>query len=419
MRMNKIIVAAAVCLSCSIASAATYTWDGGDGSSQAWSTDSNWAGDVGPVSASDTRLLFDGASNTGTTANKLTNDVADPFLLNILEFSNSNNVAFVLGGSQLQFVNDGSTSPLIKSTRQPQQTIYNPIEVGAGVTLKLQNTTYYIDFQGPISGDGALLVDSNFGSGEFFMQTANTFTGGTTYVSTTSNPSWRNLDIRHDQGLGAGDLNVQGGNINPYNASTNTRPGGVRFSGSNRTVSNDINLLADSPLYAGNENGDTPTSDNVTLSGALDLDTYTAVLRGRGTGTYSGLIDGSAGGGIKKLGISSTWNLTGTMLFDIDGATSSLIELDEGTLDISGLTIDFAGALATLEQYVLVDYATGGTLVKGSFNPFGSVANKPGGYAVFDDVVNSQILLIAVPTPGAGAMGIVLMLGTAACRRRR
>lgn len=80
-----------------------------------------------------------------------------------------------------------------------------------------------------------------------------------------------------------------------------------------------------------------------------------------------------------------------------------------GVLDISGLTLDFAGSTATLPSYLLLDYTgsdlsrlvldAGETATNGTF---GGVLNLPSGYSIVHDTVNQKVLLI--PEPGALAL---------------
>ena len=392
------------------AMAVTYTWNGGDGSSQDWSTAANW--DATPTSAADTALVFGGSNNVGTSANRLNQDVATPFVLNKLAFQSlSDTTSIYLGGGQLQFVADGSTQPVIEGHRKNTMYVYNPIDLSAGTALSVKNETYNVELRGPITGEGSVVYDTAFGAGGFRLDNANnTFSGGTTILHTGgANASWRRFYIGASGSFGTGDVTLQGGNLNPYNASTNSRPGGMIFHAADSIHANDFELLVDSPLFIGETENSSYSGYQVELTGDIDLNGNTLYLRGQGTGTLSGtILSTGGGGGIKKIDVA-TWILADTLEFDLDGTVASLIDLDDGTLDISTLTIDFAGANATEDTYVLVDYTTGGTLVTGTNgltdNTFGGVVNLPTGYVIANDTVGQQVLLTTVvPEPSTVAL---------------
>jgi hypothetical protein len=156
---------------------------------------------------------------------------------------------------------------------------------------------------------------------------------------------------------------------------------------------------------------------NKGLSPLLDLQGGTWEV----TGTMAGSVD--VNGGTFTGG-------SGTIVNYIDGTSADLIDFDQGALDISTLTVDFAelGSGATELQYVLVDYSDAGAAPTMATNPltddsFFDATNIPDGYAIVNDTGNEQILLAAqpvIPEPltmlsvlaGAGALAGYL-------RRRR
>src|SRR4051812_28076930 len=89
------VVTCALVGASSFASAATFTWSG-NGANANWSTGANWAG-TAPASATSTTLVFTGATNTGSLATPLNNDIANPMLMGTIIFNNST-ANFFLGG---------------------------------------------------------------------------------------------------------------------------------------------------------------------------------------------------------------------------------------------------------------------------------------------------------------------------------
>src|ERR1700751_466957 len=82
-----------VALSFHRARAATSTWTGDTSISQNWSFGLNWGG-TAPTSATTTDLIFAGTTNTGTLGTPLSNDIANPFVLNSIAFSSSTSSFF-------------------------------------------------------------------------------------------------------------------------------------------------------------------------------------------------------------------------------------------------------------------------------------------------------------------------------------
>src|SRR2546430_11116190 len=112
------------------APAATFTWTGArDGD---WSTvfivQTNWAGNVMPVSSASNDLVF----STSATTTVVNNDIANPFLLNSLTFGGS---GFTLSGGTLDFVTDGVIAPTIAVNTASTQTINNALIFANPVTI--------------------------------------------------------------------------------------------------------------------------------------------------------------------------------------------------------------------------------------------------------------------------------------------
>lgn len=342
-----------------------YTWDGGDGSSQNWSTPDNWdAAGAPPAGASDTIVSFPGTSNV-TSVNQ---DIGSPLVLNRLSMSGSTPAVSLTGG-QLQFVVDGATQPQIYSSRLATSTIANEINIAAATTLSGRITTYGVTLLGEISGDGALVHDTTAGAGWFRLTHAdNTYSGGTTYIGSGPSATWRGFTADASGALGTGDVTLIGGNLNPYDSSTNSHVGGLILPSAGTTFANNFNLQADSPIIIGMVGMAGGTSSSSTLTGDLDLNGHTLYLRGYGTGTASGVItDGS----ILKMD-PGTWVLSGANTYTgpttvnsgklvFSGAQTSNASTSMSIA--SGATLEYAVASGLREENN-VTYTGTGTLVK-------------------------------------------------------
>ncbi len=350
---------AVVVLMGTTATAATHTWIGGDGSSQDWSESTNWDGVGVPVSASTSDIIFSsGIANRGTGGVPLNQNIGTPLTVNSLTFSNTPNVggAYHLGGSQLRFEADGATQPSIVSTNWQSRYFANDIELAASATLDLRNAGYTFYFDGAISGDGALLMTGQAGGGQVYLNNAaNSYTGGTTYKG-TGNPGQGYVVLRVPVtgALGTGLVTLDGGNLNPYNATTNSRPGGLIFTGTGTSYANNFSLASDSPVFVAMTGMGGSAASSADLSGDFDLNGNALYLRGIGTGTIAGDISSSGGGGSLVKIDSGTWVLSGTNTYA--GATT----VDDGILKLGS-----AGALGSSSG---VTVASGATVDVNGFN---------------------------------------------------
>ncbi len=460
MRSTKLVMAIAMVLAgATAASATTYIWDGGDGTSQLWSHADNWDATGVPTSASDTTVRINGVNNVGVSAGHLNQDIASPFVLNRLESIAGTSgldptVHTYIAGSPLQFVVNGSTNPSLYGSRKGTTHLYNNMEFNAP-KVTISASTWNLNFYGALSGSAQIFYDGDLSGGMDLSNSSNSFTGGVHYHNTRgTGAQWGRFRVTTSNGLGTGLVTLEGGNTAEFvdTPSTN-RPGGFILQGNGISFANNFTLLADSPIFAGQMDNNTPTAGvNATLTGSIDADGHLLHLRGTGNGTANAITSTAAGGRVKKMD-AGAWTLTGastydgsttvtggtlsvdgslansnitvtggtfdgagTLNYNVNGATADLITLAGGTLDISSLTLGLNLTNATEQTYVVVDYSAGGTLItatnSATDNTFAGLTGS--GYYLVHDVANQQIVLTAIPAPAAiwpAALGLAWLAG--------
>ena len=187
---RNLAIASSVLLNISYAQAATYTWSNLDNNTPVingnWSGGESWS--AAPVSAADTTLSigYTYATNSAAETNTLTNDIANPFLLNVLSLTgNSNagngssNALINIAGSPLEFVSNGSTTPQVNlsSVRTNGQVITFNVQsnlVLTNNTLFTGNGSASFTVSGGISGAGNL---SKSGTSKLVLSGTNSFAG--------------------------------------------------------------------------------------------------------------------------------------------------------------------------------------------------------------------------------------------------
>ena len=159
---------------------ATYTSTSTSGT-QTWSSGTGWS--AVPVSAADTALVFSATLATGAVLQS-NDDLVGNFLLNSLAMNyvgpNTGTATFTLTGGNLQFVNNGATTPTLtfnpSGTIKPVETINNAIILGNNLTLAAPSASTTNNLAGIISGVGGI---SKSGLGAVnIIGAANTFSGG-------------------------------------------------------------------------------------------------------------------------------------------------------------------------------------------------------------------------------------------------
>ena len=311
------------------AQAVTYLWDGG-GTDSNWSSATNWNPDTSaPVSASNTVVQLDGTNRLSVTQN-----IANPFILNRLEFndgpSSGQKNAFTLNGTPLQFVADGATQPAIKNPREAIDIVNTAIDIPAGTTLSMDFNTWGVSFYGVISGGG--VIDKATSSGYLNLyNSTNSFSGGLTVRSVEG--QYFVTGIYASNAMGTGPVSLYGGALS---ATVANPPGGLLFYNTT-SHTNSVRLFQNSPIGA----GDLATAGTVTLSGGINLGSYTLYLRGAGSGTVSGAISGGGSDAIKKID-KGTWILSATNTF------TGRITVSDGTFRLGAADVLNAAVPVTL-----------------------------------------------------------------------
>ena len=277
---------------------ATYTSSSTSGT-QTWSSGTGWT-PTAPVSAVDTSLVFSGTLAAGAVLQSANNLVGD-FLLNNLSMSYagpaSGTATFTLTGGNLQFVNNGATTPQLSfassGTIKPVETINNAIILGNTLTVSAAATGTTNNLAGVISGVGGI---SKSGVGAVnVIGPANTFSGAVS--------------------IGNGALYVANIGNNGANSSLGTSGtitlGGGSNSGELRTT-NAVSEATDKTIVMGGSTGGATianygTSTTLTLNGNIQ----------------------ASGTGIKTLTLNDkngSITVNGTIANDVSGNAVSLVK---------------------------------------------------------------------------------------------
>ncbi|NCY22944.1 hypothetical protein EBX31_13465, partial [bacterium] len=352
-------------------SAASSTWDGG-GADGNWTTAANWAGDVAPVGASTSDLIFAGTTRTSTTDNFA---VGTDF--RNLTFDATAGAFTLAGGNRLDLF--GSITNLSSNL----QTISLPLY------LQNLNTAYAVNtgsgagmtISGVIGGNtGAVLT--KLGSSTLTLSGVNSFVGGLDVAegtlkagSTQANP----------YGSGKGNLSISNGavfDVNGIGASAN----GLNGAG---TILNSAAGNGSFTFGENNTGGNFRGNFTNTGAGSLALTkvgTGTVVLSGQMSGNMGSALTISGGqltlsnGFANNKSSATPLTITGGTLLSQEGAswsgavstsvsignsatsTASLLQVSGGNLNFgSGFFTIGANASATGENKFLM---TGGTVTQ-------------------------------------------------------
>lgn len=257
-------------------------------------------------------------SGTAPTLNLGTGSV---LTLNRIDWANSGSqVTSTIGSGSvgatsgtIRFVADGGTQAIFNANYNGNVNVNSAVLVDA-TSLSFRSSTWATSLYGQVSGPGKIISDPAAGGGELLLaNAANSYSGGTQWTSNTgTSGAWQRLSVTASGALGSGNVTIQGGNQNTWVSGFSGSPTAFVFT-NNTTQSNNFTLSGNATIAAGNADGSTSSSDTVTLSGSFGLDSYTLFVRGRGTGTISGVISGA--GGITKIDNPGTWILSGTSTY--------------------------------------------------------------------------------------------------------
>jgi len=327
---------------------ATYTSSSTSGT-QTWSSGTGWS-PTAPVSAADTLLVFSATLASGTALQSANNLVGD-FLLNNLSMSyagpTSGTATFTLTGGNLQFVNNGATTPTLtfasSGTIKPVETINNAIILGNTLTVSAAATGTTNNLAGVISGVGGI---SKSGVGAVnIIGAANTFSGGVS--------------------IGSGALYVANIGNNGANSSLGTSGtitvGGSSNAGELRTT-NALSETTDKTIVMGGSTGGATianygTGTTLTLNGNINANSTTAkslTLNDKnGSITVNGTIANDVSGNAVSL-VKTSGSLFTVTLNSANGYTGGT------TISSGSLAVGNSGALGT--GALTVTGLTGATL---------------------------------------------------------
>ncbi|MDZ7619613.1 MAG: autotransporter-associated beta strand repeat-containing protein [Patescibacteria group bacterium] len=308
-----------------------------------------------------------------TTVPALTLGSGNVLTVNRVDWDNTgSNTTSNLTGGTLRFVADGATQPVFDTNYVGEVNIASTVEIAA-TSLTFRANTFYTNVNGKITGAGMLVYDATGGAGGITLANGtNDYSGGTRWTS-TSGPSgaWNLFTVTASGALGSGAVSIQGGNQNTWTTAFSGAPSAFTFTGAT-SHANAFGLTGAATLSVGTPAGDTATGDNVTLSGTFDLDTHRLFLRGRGTGTISGVISGS--GGVTKIDNPGTWILSGTNTFTGQTTVSAGTLLVNGDNSAATGTVTVAtGATLGGNGVIGGDTTINGTLSTGALATVGSV----------------------------------------------
>ena len=401
--------------------ATTFTYTATTSSTDQWSAGTHWS--ATPVSNSATQLSYNGSSPYKSITNTNTDNIAGAFLLNILDLSGSGDTTgggssitiAASGGSSLDFVSNGPTTPQINLTGSAghgmtynvsapitfsNNTLFNgsgsatfnftgAITLGASSIQLSTNSTNVVTLGGAVTGTSNLTVSTTVAGGFTFsgnVNNAGTITNsgsgaGTTTISgnigsnvtgVTENSSTSKLILSGSNGSFSSGLNVTAGTVQASGANTNVFGTGTVTVGSTGVL--DINGTSQSTgLLSG------VAGASVTNSVASP---QTLTLSGAGSQTFGGVIGGGANLALTLSG--GTQTLTGTNTYT--GATT----VSGGTLFVNGSTA--SGSAVTVNNSGTL---SGSGTVNGTVNVTGSGAKiNPGATAGVIGTLNTGALTL-------------------------
>jgi autotransporter-associated beta strand protein len=271
------------------ASTFTYTAPNTTTASDPWSTSANWS--ATPASNPATTLTFNVPTSAAVT-DTTSNDIANPFQLNVLTFQGtfaavaSDTSSLNLQGNALNFIANGVTLPTVNLNATKSTSLSPPSTAGVTVAnnITLSDTPTFtgngaasFTFSGVISDaagrttPAGQLTKSGSSILTFSGGSSNTYTGGTLVTA-------GELDLNKSAGdaIPAGGLTMTGGTVKTLASSQFNTSAAVSLSGSatiniNNTTQTFGSLSLNGTSFLNN------TNKTITITGALtDTSTSTA-----------------------------------------------------------------------------------------------------------------------------------------------
>ncbi|MBI3881679.1 MAG: autotransporter-associated beta strand repeat-containing protein [Verrucomicrobia bacterium] len=359
-----------------------YVWSNTNGG--AWSDVLSWTLLPGaPVSASNTVLSF---SASGSNAYTATNDLAAPFMLNRLFFTNtSGNGAISLTGGALQFQAAGTNTPQILLNSNGAAFIANDLVFDTNVTVGGAGGGL-LTFAGGISGLGGIVKTGTntlvlAGSNSFsdavtisngVVRAQNSFALGTSNVTVISGAA---LELTNNLSIANPLLTINGTGVGNAGAlrnrgDTNLINGNLALAGSAR-INSDAGLLvlnSAAPITGAGFTLTVGGAGNTLINSAIGTTTGGLTKDGAGTLTLAG----------SNTYTGTTLVTLGTLMLAANDALS-----DTGAVTVNGGTLNLAAqsdivGVVTLQSGTIA--GTTGTLTGAVFSvQAGAVTAQLGG----------------------------------------
>lgn len=371
---------------------ASWTWDGGSPADGNWSSGTNWIGDVAPVSATDSDIVFSGVVRLNSNADA-------PFTFRSLVF-NASAGAFTLDGELLSVNGAGADANGIENQSSSAISIDNDIRflaasqvratggnltLGGAINLNgvsavnfKASTGRTLTVNGVISGNTTTSVGFNSG-GIVRMNAANTYTTTANQLFNATVEVGVNTSTTSGA-FGAGLSSIQLGTSSGASTSPGILMGGSYMFSRNIQVVTPSGANTTSATLGGS------TSDISTISGAIangSVDaaaqalTLTAAAGGRVN--FTGNIIRSSG----ATGSGDNVTKTGWGIVALEGSSNGYqgqTFVNQGTLLINGSYSTTGGAVSVASGATLggngiinrlVTLANGGILSAGDMNTGG------------------------------------------------